>query len=107
MSNFFLSYEAEEDLQNIYNYSEEQWGEEQATKYIFDLDSSFRNLGQNPKLGRTRRDLAQSIRSIPQSSHIIFFTEWQGEGGIVRILHSSRDFPAIFENYNSNNNKTD
>ncbi len=51
MSGFFLSKDAEEDLQDIYIFSDENWGEKQAEKYIFDLYAAFELIGENPKLG--------------------------------------------------------
>jgi len=93
MSGFFLSRDAEEDLQDIYIFSENNWGEKQAEKYIYDLYETFKFIAENPKLGRVRPELGKEIRSKTQSSHVIIFTEWKYEIAILRILHSSRDIP--------------
>ncbi len=100
MSDYFLSLDADEDLQDIYTYSEEKWDAKQAEKYTVDLYEAFELIGNNPKMGRLRRELGQGIRSLPHSSHVIFFMDWQGETAIVRVLHSSRDFEELFDTYN-------
>ena len=99
MSNFFLSLDADEDLQDIYVYTEDKWGAKQAGKYTFDLYDIFELIGNNPKMGRLRRELGQGIRSLPHSSHVVFFMEWKGEVAIVRVLHSSRDLEELFDTY--------
>lgn len=100
MSNFFLSIDADEDLQDIFVYTEDKWGTEQAKKYIFDLYETFDLIADSPKMGRLRRELGNGIRSFPAFSHVVFFMEWQGETAIVRVLHSSRDFKNAFDTYN-------
>ena len=104
MGNYFLSLDADEDLQDIYIFSEEKWGTKRAEKYTFDLFETFELIGDNPKMGRLRRELGQGIRSFPHSSHVVFFMEWQGETAIVRVLHASRDFEELFDSYNPKNN---
>ncbi|MBL4761046.1 MAG: type II toxin-antitoxin system RelE/ParE family toxin [Mariprofundaceae bacterium] len=100
MSNFFLSLDADEDLQNIYIFTEEKWGAKQAEKYTLELYGAFELISDNPKIGRLRRELGQGIRSLPHSSHVVFFMEWQGEIAITRVLHNSRDFEELFDTYN-------
>ena len=104
MSKFFLSLDADEDLQDIYIYTEEKWGAKQAEKYTLDLYEAFELIGDNPKMGRLRQELGQDIRSLPHSSHVVFFMQWQDETAIVRVLHSSRDFEELFETYNPEKN---
>ncbi len=100
MRNFFLSIDAETDIQDIYIFSEEKWGEQQARAYIYDLYEAFNTIGDNPRMGRLRRELGDGIRSLPHGSHIVFFMEWQGETAIVRVLHKSRDYEELFDTYN-------
>ncbi|MCW2307380.1 type II toxin-antitoxin system RelE/ParE family toxin [Rhodobium gokarnense] len=100
MDTWFLSLDAEEDIQDIYIYSEGKWGEDQARRYVFSLYDVFATIGDNPRIGRLRRELGDGIRSLPHASHIVFFMEWQGETAIVRVLHKSRDFEDLFGTYN-------
>jgi len=97
---FFLSGDAETDIQDIYIFSEEKWGEKQARDYVLGLYDVFVSIGDNPRMGRLRRELGDGIRSLPLASHVIFFMEWQGETAIVRVLHKSRDYEELFDFYN-------
>jgi toxin ParE1/3/4 len=100
VQNYFLSTDAEEDIQDIYIFTEEKWGEEQAREYVFGLYEAFDLIGDNPRIGRLRRELGADVRSLPHASHVVFFMELQGEAAIVRVLHKSRDFPDLFGTYN-------
>ncbi len=104
MSNFFLSLDADEDLQDIYIYTEEKWGAKQAEQYLLDLYEAFELIANNPKMGRLRQELGQGIRSLPHLSHVVLFMQWKNEMAIVRVLHSSRDFEKLIEAYNPEKN---
>ena len=99
MKHFLLSSDADADLQDIYDYTEDMWGEAQAEKYIGDLYRVFDLLSGNPSLGRQRPELAADIRSFASGAHVIFYMTWQNETAIVRVLHGSRDIEAIFLDY--------
>ena len=52
MADFSLRPKARKDLGDIWSYTYETWGEDQADSYIHDLESVFRTLAVNPKKGR-------------------------------------------------------
>ncbi len=52
MKSFQLSSEADMDLQEIYDYSFEQWGEDQAEAYIQYLFHVFQLLADRPYMAR-------------------------------------------------------
>ncbi|MHA7775341.1 type II toxin-antitoxin system RelE/ParE family toxin [Roseibium sp. M-1] len=99
MTGWLLSAEAEEDLQDIFLYSEESWGEAQARDYLLGLYDLFEIIANNPQIGRERQELGPGIRSLAHVSHVIFFLDWQGEVAIVRVLHKARDVDSQFEGY--------
>lgn len=99
MSGYILSAEAAEDLQDIFRFGEETWGEEDAAAYIHKLFEVFSYIGNHPRIGRPRHELGSGVRSFPHRRHIIFFMDWQSEIAIVRVLHGARDHDAIFEDY--------
>ena len=101
MAGYFLSRDADEDLQNIFNYTQGSWGEAQATTYMHELFARFDLIARTPAIGRVRPELGEDIRSFPYGQHVVFFTVWQGEIAILRVLHGSRDVDAIFENFKS------
>lgn len=99
MSGWFLSLDADEDLQSIYLYSEETWGEAQARRYLDELFDLFDHIGRNPAMGRLREELGRGIRSFPHGSHVVYFMDWRGEAAILRILHGSRDIDSAFSDF--------
>lgn len=100
MSGYFLSLDADQDLQDIYTYTDEKWGAPQAALYLHGLYEVFEQIGQNQAMGRLRRDLGDGIRSFPHGAHVVFYMPWQGEAAIVRVLHGSMDFESLFGTYN-------
>lgn len=99
MAGYFLSRDADEDLQDIFNHTREAWGEAQAATYTHELFALFDLIANTPAIGRVRGELGEDIRSFPHGRHVVFFTAWHGEIAILRVLHGSRDIDAIFGNY--------
>ncbi|MCY0096025.1 type II toxin-antitoxin system RelE/ParE family toxin [Hoeflea ulvae] len=96
MSSYVLSREATQDLQDIFVYGQETWGETLASAYIHELFAVFGHIGQHPHIGRLRPELGEGLKSFPHGSHVVFFMNWQGELAVVRVLHGSRDHEALF-----------
>lgn len=89
---YTLSLEADEDLENIYDYGLEKFGKKQAIQYLLELESVFSQLSENPEMGRSRKELHSGIRSFPKISHIIFYhVNRNNHIRIIRILHGSCD----------------
>jgi toxin ParE1/3/4 len=90
-----LSARAEADLMKTWAYSAEQWGVDQADRYIDALLHRFSWLLENRTLWKTRPDIAEGIHSYPEQSHVIYFrTSDSDKGGvleILRILHRRMD----------------
>ena len=96
MSGYILSPEAIVDLQNIYDFTEGEWGEAQAEKYINEIYAVFDRLTRHPQIGRLRAELAGGLRSIPIAAHVIYFMPWKKDVAIVRVLHGSREVESMF-----------
>lgn len=92
-----LSQEADQDLEDIFEYTQSEFGLNQAIDYLNECEVIFSQLLQNPKMGRTRNEIKQNLRCFPKGSHIIFYRILQDHIRIVRILHASRDYPQFFE----------
>lgn len=99
MSGYVLSIDADADLQDIWSYTVDTWGERQADNYIVGLFQLFDRFAGFPDMGRRRPELGKTIRSFPHQSHVVFFMPWQNEIAIVRVLHASRDLAALFEDF--------
>jgi toxin ParE1/3/4 len=86
-----LSLEADGDLINIYQYTEKNWGETQATTYIHSLFKVFSLIADNPRLGKARLELGDRIRSHPHRRHVIYYILQNDDPAIARVLHGSMD----------------
>jgi toxin ParE1/3/4 len=53
-------------------------------------------LAQFPEMGRSRKELAEELRSFPVKPYIIFYKRMETCIEIVRILHQSRDIENQF-----------
>ncbi|MDY6076974.1 type II toxin-antitoxin system RelE/ParE family toxin [Mobiluncus sp.] len=91
MKPYRLKPAAQKDLSDIWDYTQANWGVEQAEKYTRDIQRAIETLADNPLRGPERPDIAADYRSIPAGKHAIFFRVEPGGIVIVRILHESMD----------------
>ncbi len=52
-----LSTEADQDISDIFDYTEAEFGLDQAVTYVSAFDECFSQLVNNPKLGRERTEI--------------------------------------------------
>jgi toxin ParE1/3/4 len=95
ISAYILSRETEHDLEAIFDYTEQQFGVDQAAAYLSELEECFKQLIANPKLGRERTEIRVGLRSLVLKHHVVFYRIGDNHIRIVRILHGSRDFPKL------------
>jgi len=93
---FEISEQAARDLEDIFDYTEEEFGLEKAITYVSSFDVLFQELSENPKMGRERNQIKKDLRSLLRGNHIIFYRIINLNVRIVRILHGSRDLPTYF-----------
>lgn len=82
---------AEADLAGIFAHSLENWGSDQAAKYIDLLVARFKWLTTNRSLWRSRDDLRPGLYGQYEGRHLIVFREVKGRLQIVRVLHGRMD----------------
>ncbi len=82
---------AKEDLQDIWLYTLDQWGEQQADRYLRQLEECCARLVSLPELDKARDDLRSGYRSILEGSHIIIYRHHLDQIEIVRVLHQRMD----------------
>jgi toxin ParE1/3/4 len=78
IASYELSPEAEQDLSNIFDYTEKEFGLDQAVQYLKDLERCFIQLCNNPNIGCERTEIL-NVRL-----------------RVVCVLHGSRDLPKHF-----------
>lgn len=91
MIGYVLAHDADIDLQKIFWFTHERWGESQAELYLNSLFSIFETLAARPEMGRLRGELSATIRSFVHKRHVIYYIQ-VGDGiGISRVLHGAMD----------------
>lgn len=86
-----LSQEADQDLEDIFDYTAREFGIDQAVSYVCGFEEVFVSLAANPGLGRKRDEIRKGLRSFVKESHTIFYRVLKDHINIVRVLHGSRD----------------
>ncbi len=88
---------AEDDLERIWLYSNEEWGIEQADKYIRLLVSRFTWISENSLLGKKRDDVKPGYYCFPEGMHLIFYMITKTGIDIIGIPHQSMDIVTHLE----------
>lgn len=94
---YILSSAADNDLEDIFDYTLRRYGLNQAIKYLTELEVVFDKLSVNPYIGKSRDEVKSGLRSFPKQEHVIFYRQLDlASIYIVRVLHSSRDiYPLL------------
>ena len=91
MADYRFSDKAERDLEDIIDYTLQQWGPAQAHAYIDGLETRVQLLADNPDLGTKREALFEGLLSFPHESHILYYLKQAHGITILRVLHQSMD----------------
>lgn len=91
MEKYILSTEAQLDLEEIFEYSVQEFNLEQAIKYLQELENTFNLLISNPNIGIYRKELFWNLRSIVKNQHVIYYIIGNSNIRIIRVLHHSQD----------------
>lgn len=92
MAKIILRQEAIDDLNDIWEYTYEEWSENQADKYYEMLKYSCSEIGENPDLGKNYEGISKNLFGLRSGKHIIFYQQIStNEIEIIRILHERMD----------------
>jgi len=92
MAKYSLTNKAVEDLANIWNYTFDQWSEQQADDYYQMLISNCEKIANNPNFGKAYDGITPNLLGIKANKHIIFYRMIEkNEIEITRILHGRMD----------------
>ncbi|MDH5764242.1 MAG: type II toxin-antitoxin system RelE/ParE family toxin [Nitrospinota bacterium] len=80
-----------QDLEDIWHFTLENWGEDQADQYILDMNDGFESLADHPRKGPSCDDIREGYRKYNIGRHIVFYRTISQGIEIVRILHQSMD----------------
>ena len=85
---------AESDLIGIWVYTCDEWGIDQADKYLDELEEGMNQLIHHPSLGADYTHVLPGYRRLQVEHHAVFYKLVESELLVVRVLHESMDAPA-------------
>lgn len=93
MAKYYLTHKAVEDLDNIWNYTQTTWSEQQADLYYNMLVNACRKITENPRLfGLKYEEILDGLYGFRANRHIIFYRILANDDILViRILHQMMD----------------
>jgi toxin ParE1/3/4 len=91
MADYRLSPRARHDLETIWEYSFEQWGLEQANRYIDKIIAKFEAIASDPLLLPACDHIRSGYRRALAERHMIYFRVNTQAIIIMRVLHSQMD----------------
>ena len=91
MRKIHVSALAESDLIGVWQYSFEEWGPDQADRYLDELDSNIKLLADNLDLGIKRDFVSDGYRVLFVASHAVYYTVTPSTIHIIRVLHGRMD----------------
>lgn len=95
MAKVILRQKAIDDLNDIWDYTFEQWSEKQADKYYATLKFACKEIGENPELGREYAGIREKLFGLKSGKHILFYHAIsEDEIEVIRILHERMDLKS-------------
>lgn len=99
MAKVILRQEAIDDLNDIWNYTYENWSEAQADKYYATVKLACIGIGKNPNVGRNYAGISENLLGLKSGKHIIFYQQISNdEIEVIRILHERMDLKNRLNN---------
>ncbi len=90
--NYEISEKANEDINNIWLYTYENWSREQADRYYNLIMDEIEFIADNFECGKSMEHLRKGYRSTKVKSHVIFYKKSsKNRVQIIRILHQNMD----------------
>lgn len=87
---------ARADLADIYRYTAQRWGIQQADLYQASLTERFLLIAEQPLMGTARNMLGKGVRVHQAESHMVYYRVRRGEVEFLRVLHVRQDAQHAF-----------
>lgn len=81
---------AEADIGEIWDYSADRWGPDQADNYTDAIRDACYALARGAKHGRPA-EVLPDFQKYLCGSHVIYFLDYPGHLDVIRILHQRQD----------------
>lgn len=92
---------ADEDIIDIYKYTYQNFGPQQAETYHENLHNTFKFLAENPLIATERLEFVPPVRIHHHKKHLIVYLIQEEGIFIVRILHERMDVTRQMVMFNS------
>ena len=98
MAKYDITKEATDDLYRIWEYTVDNWSEQQADMYYAFLEAGMNEVSDAPELiGKPFDEIYPGLRAYHVRRHMLFYiTQDNGRVLIVRILHERMDYARHF-----------
>jgi len=90
-----LSPKAEQDLENIWLYSADNWSADQADAYLDSLENTLQLLSTSPELARERSEFDPPVRIYPVGRHLVIYREHGDSLDVLRVLGARQDWISV------------
>ena len=95
MSKFYLTNKANDDLDEIWEYTFDEWSEMQADKYYFVILECCQFISENQNSGKKYSEIDNNLFGYFINKHIIFYQKIsEFKILVVRILHTKMDLKS-------------
>jgi toxin ParE1/3/4 len=91
VSRYVLSPAARADLEQIWDYTCERWGDDQAEEYVREIQRAMERIVHNPMIGRACDEVRAGYRRHAVGSHALYYRASGDVIEVVRILHQRMD----------------
>jgi len=91
VTGYTLSPAAQNDLGEIWDYTREHWGIDQAEQYLRKIQQAIERILDNPMIGRSCETVRPGYRIHGVGSHRLYFRIPDGPVEVIRILHQRMD----------------
>jgi toxin ParE1/3/4 len=92
VSRYLLSPAAQADLEQIWDYTRDRWGVDQAEEYLRELQRAIERAAANPRIGRACDEIRPGYRKLAARSHTLLYrVSAEGVIDVVRVLHQRMD----------------
>ncbi|MBT9370678.1 type II toxin-antitoxin system RelE/ParE family toxin [Rhizobium sp. CSW-27] len=87
MKTLIISPRAADDIDEIYDYTEARWGQDQAEDYTFGIRQALQDVCRGTKKGRSINHIRKGAMSLSFRSHYLIYQEKAASLILIRILH--------------------
>ena len=97
MAKVRLTPRAERDLEEIWQYTVQEWSSAQGGKVVASLLNAMALLAKDPSRRRSAEKIRAGYRRRNVGAHVIFYKQTDDGSAIVRVLHQRMDLESQLE----------